>query len=46
MLFLTMELLDGVPLSVRIRRQQRMTTQEALPNAEQMAGALGAARAP
>lgn len=43
--FLTMELLHGETLAQRLRRQGRMSTLEALPLAEQMADALGAAHA-
>jgi eukaryotic-like serine/threonine-protein kinase len=41
--FLTMQLLRGETLSARLRRAGRMTTQEALPLARQMAEALQAA---
>src|SRR5215468_1129318 len=43
--FLTMELLEGETLSARIRREGRMTTDEALPIAEQIAAGLAAAHA-
>ncbi|HYL05379.1 MAG TPA: serine/threonine-protein kinase, partial [Thermoanaerobaculia bacterium] len=43
--FLTMELLRGEPLSERLARQGRMTAAEALPLALQMAAALTAAHA-
>src|SRR5262249_32390513 len=43
--FLTMELLEGETLSARIRREGRMSTDEALPIAEQVAAGLAAAHA-
>jgi serine/threonine protein kinase/tetratricopeptide (TPR) repeat protein len=43
--FLTMELLEGETLSARLRRQGKLTPAEALPIAEQVAGALAAAHA-
>jgi serine/threonine-protein kinase len=41
--FLTMELLEGETLAVRLRRVGRITTSEALPLIQQMAEALAAA---
>lgn len=41
--FLTMQLLDGETLGHRLRRQGRMTVEEALPLVRQMADALAAA---
>src|SRR5262249_55521503 len=41
--FLTMELLDGETLSVRLRQQGRMSTEEALPLVLQMCDGLAAA---
>jgi eukaryotic-like serine/threonine-protein kinase len=43
--FLTMELLEGETLAAHLRRQVRLSTEEALPLVEQMAEALAAAHA-
>lgn len=44
-LFLTMELLEGESLGNRLRRQQRLSTAEALPLAEQLVAGLETAHA-